>query len=163
MVKKLGMVLGALACVALAAGTAGAQNKCTGAKLKSAGKTGGGVLKCNSKADAKGLTEADSEACEVKPEGKMVTAFTKADTKVTGGCPGTASTVQTDINTCESNVNTAVGNAGDPRTASKCDGKIVAAMGRKLAGLLGCDSKDAAKAVDQSACRTPAAGRVNTA
>jgi hypothetical protein len=163
MVKEFGMALGALACVALAAGTAGAQNKCTGAKLKSAGKTGGGELKCNSKADTKALTAGDISACELKPDGKMVTAFTKADTKVAGGCPGTASTVQTAIDNCESAVNTAVGNAGDPRTASKCDGKIVAAMGKKLSGLLSCDSKEATKNVDQSACRTAVSTKFSTA
>jgi hypothetical protein len=163
MVKKLGMALGALACVALAAGTAGAQNKCTAAKLKSAGKTGGGTLKCNSKADGKGLADADITTCEAKPEAALVSGFTKADAKVMGGCPGTASTVQTDIDNCESATNTAVGNAGSPRVASKCDGKIVAAMGKKLSGLLSCDSKEAAKNVDQSACRTAVSGKFSTA
>ncbi len=159
--KLIGMALGAVACVALAAGTAGAQDKCRGAKQKAAGKTGGAVLKCDSKADAKALGSTDIATCSSKPDGALPGAFTKADTK--GPCPGTASAVQTAINNCESAVNTAVGNAGDPRTASKCDSKIVAAMGKKLGGLLSCDSKESSKGLDQSACRSGVAAKFTAA
>jgi hypothetical protein len=159
--KLIGMTLGALACVALAAGTAVAQTeKCTAAKLKTAGKAGAGEEKCNSKADAKGLTAGDIAACEVKPDGKLTSGFSKADTK--GPCPGDATTVQGDIDACETAVNTAVNNSGDPRTVSKCDSKIVKAMGKKLAGLLSCDSKEVTKG-DQSACRTAVSTKFTTA
>src|SRR5262249_33803342 len=76
---------------------------------------------------------------------------------------GTAADAQTAIDNCESAVNTAVGNAGDPRTASKCDSKIVAAMGKKLGGLLSCDSKESSKGLDQSACRSGVSGKFSAA
>ena len=160
MLKKLAAVAAGVFALALVTGSpAHAQNKCTGAKFKSAGKTGGGTLKCDSKADAKGLSDADITACETKPEAALTSGFTKADAKVAGGCPGTASTVQTDIDNCESATNTAVGNATSPRTASKCDGKIEAAMGKKLSGLLGCDSKTAGGKVVEPACTMGVKGK----
>ncbi len=150
--KLIGMALGALACVALAAGTADAQEKCKGAKQKAAGKAAGGALKCEAKGDSKGLDSATIDACEVKPDGALGTAYTKADTKFAPGCAGTASATAAAIETCEDNANNAVMNAGSPRTASKCDGKIVAAISKKVGGLLGCDAKATAKGLDPSAC-----------
>src|SRR5215470_9075326 len=138
-------------------------DKCTGAKLKATGKAGAGALKCESQGDGKGLDVATIDGCEVKPDGKLAGAFTKADGKVTGGCPGVAGDVATAIDNCENATNTAVMNAGDPRTVSKCDGKIVAAMAKKLSGLLGCDSKEAAGKGDQTVCRTGVSAKFSAA
>ncbi len=162
MLKKFAAVAAGVFALALVTGSpASAQDKCKGAKQKAAGKTGGGVIKCDSKADAKGLTSTDIATCSAKPDASLTSGYTKADTK--GPCAGTAGDAQTAINNCEAAVNTAIGNAGATRTASKCDSKIAAAMGKKLSGLLGCDSKESSKGADQSACRSAVAAKFTAA
>lgn len=164
MIKRLTLALGVVAFVtASMAGMANAQvDKCKAGKQKAAGKSAGGELKCDSKADTKGQTAADIATCSAKPGAALVSGYSKTDAK-SGPCAGTAAASQTAIDNCQTASNTGVGNSGDPRTVSKCDGKKVAAMGKKLGGLLGCDSKESSKGADQSACRTGAASKFTAA
>ncbi len=116
--------------------------KCTGAKLKVSGKAASGELKCDSKAEAKGDASGVT-ACEVKPDTALTNGFTKANGK--GPCPGTASSVQTALDSFESAAISAVGASQGSPTASKCDSKKVAAMGKKASSVLGCNAKGASK------------------
>ena len=84
-------------------------------------------------------------ACTTKALGTLAAAFSKAD--ALGLCAGTVATLQNDINVLKSNLNTAVGNASEPRRASTCDAKKVAAMGRMTAGFLTSMSRAARTAI----------------
>lgn len=117
-------------------------NRCTAAKLKAVGKVARRLLKCDSAADAKGL--AVDPACTSKALGALAGAFSGAD--ALGPCPGDVTTLQNDINVFEGNLNTAIGNAGEPRSASRCDAKKVATMGKMADGFLAGMSKAARSA-----------------
>src|SRR5262245_40231815 len=86
MVKKLATVaagalaLVAVAGVAFAAGTPQGPSKCSGGKVKSAGKKAAAKLGCLSKAVGKGLASTDS-TCLAKAEVKFSAAIAKADGK----------------------------------------------------------------------------------
>ncbi len=147
MLKNVAAVAAGVFALSLAIGTAHAQDACKSGKQKASGKTIGAMVKCNSKAAAKALTETDTETCEGKPEGKLAGAFTKADAK--GPCSGTAAAAQTALDNCEAAiVAVVVGShppAGSTFTKSKCDSKKLAAAGKKISGLLGCDAKASKK------------------
>jgi len=149
MKRQIGAIAaGVFALSLVIGGPAHAQDACKSGKQKSAGKTGGAMIKCNSKAYSKGSqTEADTETCETKPEGKMPGAFTKADAK--GPCTGTAAATQTALDNCEASIVAQVVGlhppAGGTFIKSKCDSKELAAAGKKLSGLLSCDAKASKK------------------
>jgi hypothetical protein len=65
-------------------------DKCSGAKLKAAGKKAAGKLACNAKATAKAI--AVDPACLTKAEGKYGAAFGKA-----GACTGDQAAVESDV------------------------------------------------------------------
>ena len=123
-------------------------NPCTAGKWKAVAKAVHRALKCDTTADAGGSTV--DPACTSKALGALPAAFALAN--ALGPCPGTASTLQNDITTFESKGDTAVGNAGAPRTASRCDAEKVAAMGSATARTLACMAKTARTAVSPFSC-----------
>ena len=60
--------------------------------------------------------------------------------------------MQDKINTFEGNANTLAGNAGVPRTPSRCDAKKIALAGRQAARLLACESKGTRKGISTFPC-----------
>jgi len=103
---------------------------CTAAKWKAIAGVARHVLRCDSLADAKGA--AVDPACVSKALAPLAAAIARAD--ALGVCAGTAGALQDDITALASNMNTAVGNAAEPRTASLCDAKKVSVMSRMAAG-----------------------------
>jgi|SRR5579862_46734 len=123
-------------------------NPCTAGKWTAVAKAVRRALKCDTTADASGSTV--DPACTNKALDALPAAFAVAN--ALGPCPGTASTLQNDIITFESKANTAVGNAGAPRTASRCDAEKVAALGSATARTLACMAKTARTAVSPFVC-----------
>jgi len=78
------------------------EDKCAGAKIKAAGKKTAAVLSCYAKAVSKG-TPLDS-GCIAKADGKLTSAFSKAEAK--GGCntTGDAAAIETKIDSCTADV-----------------------------------------------------------
>src|SRR5262245_29503665 len=115
MLKRSGsLALGVIALVSLMAGSAMAQSKCQGAKLRAAGKKAGCLLGVQSKAVAKNLAPAPTKiaACE----SKYSAAFAKAETGTTCTPPGDTTTIENKIDTF---VSDAVGEI-DASPPSKC-------------------------------------------
>jgi len=154
--KMMWVALGVLACVAFAATTASAQDKCRGGKIKASGKALSGDEKCESKAEAKGLTMADVTTCEATPDGKLSTAFGKTDAK-SGPCPGDPTAVDNIIHQCVTDAASAVGNSATTPVKSKCDSKKVASMAKKGGSILKCQAKGISKGTDISGCQAAAA------
>jgi len=123
-------------------------NQCSAAKLTAASKATRATLRCDSRADNRGV--AVNPACTSKAAAPLSGAFSLAD--ASGPCPGSAATVQNDITAFESNVNTLVGNAGAIRTRSREEARKVALTGKEAARFLACESKAAMTGIDPSIC-----------
>ena len=138
MVRKLG--LGALFAAAMffaALGTAAAQNKCAGTKIKSTGKKAACLLGVRSKEASKGTT-GDTSKCVAKFE----KGFTKAETK--GGCntTGDMADIEAKVDAFVADTNSELAVAPLP---NKCAGSKLKSAGKKASCLLGLESKQASK------------------
>jgi hypothetical protein len=146
MVKKLATVAaGVFALVAVTSGAAFAQagpSKCSGGKIKTAGKKAGGKLNCLAKGLSKGL--ATDGTCLSKAEAKFSTAYAKAEAKVPNDCLTTG-----DAGAIEAKVDALVQDLDDlnapPPNLSACDAAKVKAAGKKAAAKLTCHSKAVTK------------------
>jgi hypothetical protein len=138
MLKYVGVALGIFAFVAVTSGDASAQSKCSSAKAKSAGKHAAGRGKCLTKAIGKGLPV--DAACTAKEDGKLTSAYTKAEAKLDCLAPnGDAGAISAKDLALVSDIHQAV-NAGGGGP-SKCDSKKVQVATKKAADKGGCYAK----------------------
>ena len=78
--RVVAAAVGGILVLAVASGTAFAASKCSGDKIKAAGKKAASKLTCHSKAVTKGLLSVDS-TCIAKAEVKFSSTFAKAEAK----------------------------------------------------------------------------------
>jgi len=113
------------------------EQKCAGAKQKAAGKQASAELTCYAKAAGKSKIGMPPVAvdplCLSKASAKFAAAFTKAGT----ACVGDAAAVQTQIDSCVTQITTIADGIG------KCPAAKIGASGKKAAAKLGCTAKSA--------------------
>jgi hypothetical protein len=141
---RVGIVVAVATWLAVSAGSAAAQSKCSSAKAKTAGKHAAGLGKCRAKAIGKG-TPVDP-ACTTKENGKVAPAFGKAEAK--GDClapGGDGAAISAKDAALVDDVHQAVNaSAGGP---SKCDSKKVQVATKKAADKAGCHAKAIGKGI----------------
>jgi hypothetical protein len=136
--KLSAVALGALTFVA--AGTAQAQNKCQGEKIKAAGKKANCKLGLESKQAGKGGTIDPAKVA--KCEAKLSSAFAKQEAK--GGCTttGDAAAIEAKVDAFVADIDTDLEVGTLP---NKCQGEKIKAAGKKAECKLGLESKQASK------------------
>jgi hypothetical protein len=134
------LLAAALTSPVLATGSPAPVALCAAAKLAAAGKKAQSLLACNAKAATKGIPV--DTGCVTKAQNTFTAAFQKAE--ALGGCTSTgdAGAVEGDTDTFVTNV---VGQLRPSQTASKCVAMKLAAVGGKVAGMLGAFAKDEKK------------------
>src|SRR5689334_10713698 len=148
MVKKLATAaVGVLALTAMTSGVAfatAATSKCSGGKVKNAGKKAAAKLGCLSKGISKGLAGPDS-TCVAKAEVKFSTAVAKAEAKVPNDCLtlNDTSAIEAKIDSLVSDIDAL--QPGPNSVVNTCDGAKVNAAGKKAAAKLGCWAKAVTK------------------
>ena len=125
-------------------GSADAASKCTGSKLKAAGKKASSKLGCLAKGIGKGIA-ADS-TCLAKAEVKYSSTVTKADTKVGNDCLTINDRVAIEgkVDTLYSDLDDLVADT-PPNPANACDSMKTKAAGKKAAEKLACHAKAVTK------------------
>jgi hypothetical protein len=125
------------------AGSALAQNKCAGTKLKAAGKKAACLLGLEAKSAKSGDAPATDKV--QKCNDKFSRAFAKAETK--GGCltTGDDSAIEAKVDAFVADVDAEAGTT--PPAVNGCQGTKLKAAGKKAKCLLGLAAKAAAKGV----------------
>jgi hypothetical protein len=144
---RLGMWTAALAMVMAIGSTADAApvSKCNAAKKKCIGKYIAAALGCHAKAESKG--EAVSTDCLNKATAKITGGgkgcFDKNDAKVPNDCAQTGNATQqlTDADDLVAAVVSAVDPDYPTPTLTKCGAARKKCVGKKAAGLMGCEAK----------------------
>src|SRR6185295_4156838 len=142
MMTRVARLIAVFCFIALSATTARAQSKCSGDKIKAAGKKAGAKLTCLSKGIARG--QSTDSACLAKAEVKFGAAVAKSENKsyadagclTTGDEPG----IESDVDSLVSDIDGLV-NDTPPGPASVCDATKVKAAGKKVAAKLTCHAK----------------------
>src|SRR5262249_28950594 len=123
--RATSVALGAILSVGLIAGSAGAQDRCAGAKEKATGKLASSILRCDGKGAGRGT---DISGCPPIYDPKLDAAFAKAESR---GCntTGDAGTIKTKTHDFASGIVSALWT--DSQTADKCAGAKIGAAGKK--------------------------------
>jgi hypothetical protein len=160
MTKKAAfLALGAILSVGPIVGSAGAQDKCAGSKEKATGKLAGSVLKCDARAASSG--QPVSPSCIPTADGKLETAFTRAESRPPCDTTGDAGTIETKTHNFAADLD---GELYSGSGVDKCAGSKIGAAGKKASGLLGCQAKAAAKGIGvDSACIAKVTGKFSAA
>jgi len=131
--RRIVATLGVVAFVATSASSALAgatpAQKCAASRQKAAGKKIKAKMGCQSKAKAKNT--AVDPACLTKAEAKFSSAFAK-----TSGCPGTASGIESLVDSCVATL------TGDAPGNGKCPSSTAKAEGKAGSCELGCTAKE---------------------
>ena len=149
MLKRSGqMALAIFVLGMLAAGSAHAQAKCQGAKMKAAGKKASCLLSLHAKSASKAtlIDPAKAQACG----DKMSAAFTKAETKPPCSTSGDAGTIEAKVDRFVDQIAANL----QLTPPSKCQSAKLKAAGKKAKCLLGAEAKALAKSIapDFSKC-----------
>jgi hypothetical protein len=139
MFKRLAVTLGVVVLLATTGGTASAQSKCQGSKIKDAGKKAACLAGLNAKLVAAGTGTLDP-AKVAKCQAKVLTAYPKLEAKPGCNTTGDSTAIENKVDAFIDDLVTELG--GGP--ASKCNGSKIKDAGKKAACKAGLQAKLAA-------------------